>query len=225
MRAWTSSLVVMLATVAGTAAAQVPTTLPPAVITDTIMSSVTVDNHRKAPVTVYLATGKFDRRLGVVPPQSKGTLPLPDWAVSQGATVRLFAHAEDSFEDLSTDKFTLTNPARLAMVIRGYGEALPVAPTDTMMEKIPPEELANATVTVDNPRKVPVTVFAEAGPFAIRLGEVAANSRSTLRFPKAAINPFGSVTLFVHPQGGHDLASTKFSVKAGDHLGLRVPAN
>jgi len=222
MKILTSSLVVTLATVARIAAAQVPTVLPPAVITDTVASSVTVQNERKVPVTVYLATGKFDRRLGVVPALATQTLPLPDWAVTQ-SSVRLFAHPENSLEDLSTDKFTLVPPGRVKMIVRDQFAKPAVAPTDTMMQIIPPEELANATITVDNPRDVPVTVFAEAGPFAARLGEVAAKGRRTLRFPKSVISPFGSIRVFVRPQGGLDLTSTQLTVRQGDHLGLRVP--
>ena len=61
---------------------QNPQMLPPAVITDTVVNSVTVQNHRNAPVTIYLESGNFDRRLGEVPAKDTKTLPLPPWAAS-----------------------------------------------------------------------------------------------------------------------------------------------
>jgi hypothetical protein len=224
MKVLTSSLVVMLATAAGIASAQAPTTLPPAVTTDAAANAVTVRNDRDVPVTVYLSTQHFDQRLGVVPALATQTLVLPAAAVNQGATVQLVAHPQNSFEDFATDKFTLA-PGRFEMVVRAQFAVADVAPTDTMMEMIPPEELDNATVTVDNPRAVPVTVFAESGPFTVRLGQVAPNSRETLRVPKSAMSSFGSIRLFVHPQGGLDLVSGPITARPGDHLGLRVTAH
>lgn len=94
-----------------------------------------------------------------------------------------------------------------------------------MMEVIPPEELADATLTVDNPRAEPVTVFADQGPFDVRLGQVPAHSRVTLRFPKSVIAPDESIRIFVHPEGGFDLASETLDVRPAQHLGLRVPLN
>jgi hypothetical protein len=88
---------------------------------------------------------------------------------------------------------------------------------------IPPEELADATLTVENPRGVAVTVFAEQGDFDVRLGQVPAHGRVTLRFPKSVADVVDSMRIFVHPDGGVDLASETLHVKRGEHLGLRVP--
>ena len=205
------------------ASAQIPQKLPPSVTTDTTSNSVTVQNNRKVPVTVYLESGIFDRRLGTVPALEMKTLPLPAWAVKGATTVRLFAHPADEMEDLATEKFQLQPPGRIGMVIRTRESMMAPGPRDTMMEVIPPEELVNATITVDNPRNVPVTVFAEAGIFDVRLGQVPAKQRVTLRFPKSVLSPYRSVQIFIQPKNGIDLVSETLAVRQGDHLGLRVP--
>jgi hypothetical protein len=205
------------------ASSQIPQRLPPSITTDTVGNSVTVQNHWKVPVTIYLESGAFDRRLGVVPALATKTLPLPTWAVRGGTTVRLFAHPADAFEDLATESFQLQPPGRIGMIVRTREEMSASPPRDTMLEFIPAEELAEATLTVDNPRNVPVTVYAEAGRFDVRLGQVPANQRATLRFPKSVISPLQSVQIFVQPKNGLQLASQSMIVKKGDHLGLRVP--
>lgn len=215
--------VTLLAGGASAAAAQEPTRLPPAIIIDTMRNSVTVENHRKVSVTMYLEAGTFDRRLGVIPAMATSTVPLPSWAVRGNARVRLFARPTNEVADLVSEEFTLKPPGRIAMVIPTRAEMQTVAPTDTMSAVIPPEELANATLTVDNPRNVPVTVYAESGTFDVRLGQVAPRSRLTLRFPKSVISPFGTVEIFLHPQNGIDLSSDALKVRPGDHLGIRVP--
>jgi hypothetical protein len=205
------------------ASGQIPQKLPPSITTDTIGSSVTVQNHWKVPVTIYLESGAFDRRLGVVPPLATKTLPLPAWAVNGVSDVRLFAHPADEVEDLATERFRLPPPGRIGMVVRTREEMFAPAPRDTMMEMIPPEEIDEATLTVENSRNVPVTVYAEAGMFDVRLGQVAANQRTTLRFPKSVVSPMRSVQIFVQPKNGSQLASQSMTVRKGDHLGLRVP--
>ena len=111
------------------------------------------------------------------------------------------------------------------MVVPRSGDMRLPPPRDTMTAVIPPEDLADATLTVDNPRSEPVTVLAEQdGSIDVRLGEVPAHARATLRFPKSVVLPDGSIRVFVHPEGGSDLASETLQVRQGEHLGLRVPA-
>jgi hypothetical protein len=226
MRRLIPAVLLGLVGVAPVAPAQNPAELPPAVITETAINAVTVHNERSVPVTIFLETGRFDRRLGVVPALDTKTLPLPAWAVEGRTTARVFARAEDDVADMVTEHFTLTPPGRFQMIVpnrTAMNAIMQGEPTDTMTAAIPPEHLANATLTVDNPRDVPVTVFAEAGMFAVRLGEVPAKSRATLHFPDRVVSPFSTVTIFVHPQGDFDLRSHVLSVRAGQHLGLRVP--
>lgn len=213
-------LALALAPLPRAARAQPPQKLPPVVTTDTV-HAVTVQNHRKVPVTVYMEYGQFDRRLGTVEPFGLTTLRLPGWAVQGRQRVRLLVHPEGEAGDLASATFQLAPPARLALVVPPRG-GFPVSP-DTMLEVLPPEDLVETTITVDNPRAVAVTVLAEHGPFAARLGVVPARSRATLRFPRRVVNQAGSVTLIIHPEGGRDLASQSFRVQREAHLGLRVP--
>jgi hypothetical protein len=224
MRTQIATLALGLTTLAGVAQAQNAHRLPRVVTTDTSADAVTVQNNRKVPVTIYMDYGQFDRRLGIVPALQTATLRLPAWAVKGHTRVQLFAHPEGEVSDLETQEFSLKPPGRIGMLVPSQSE-MGWSPSDTMTAEIPPEELADATLTVDNPRAVPVTVFADQGPFDVRLGQVPAHSRMTLRFPKSVILPDNSIQVFVHPDGGLDLASEDLEVRRGEHLGLRVPLN
>jgi hypothetical protein len=187
-------------------------------------NSVTVQNNRAVPVTVYMEYGEFDRRLGIVPAQQTATLALPAWAVSDRQMIQLFVHPEGQVEDLSSQDFSLAPPARLGILVPASGN-MPEVRTRTMRAVIPPEELADATLTVDNPRDRAVTVYAEQGEFDVRLGAVPAHSRLTLPFPRSVVAADNSVQIFVHPDGGADLSGDVMQVRQGQHLGLRIPAH
>lgn len=214
---------VLLGALAGPAHAQAATS-PGSAATDPIAApdQVTVQNDRPVPVTVSMELGDLDRELGVVPPYDVRTLPLPAWAVRGRSAVELLAHPEGAVDDLTTAEFTLRAPARLALVVPPVG-GFPAPPPDRMLADIPATEQGDATVTVDNPRAAAVTIYAEQGPFDMRVGEVPAHSQATLPLPKAAVRPSDGIELLVHPASGEDLASGTLAVHPGDHLGLRVP--
>jgi hypothetical protein len=214
------AVLVCLALSSRSALAQAPMhSLPD--LPDSSANSLTVQNGRKTPVTIYLVNGGLDRRLGVVDGFSDATLPLPSWAVRSKATVRLVARTANPALDLATGDIKLQAPARLGMVIPTT--ELAFARTDTMSVMISPDDAGHATITVDNPRSMPVNVFGTNGPFDVRIGQVAPRSRATLRFPSALVTTSNSVTVLVRPQSGLELASDKLRVRVGDHLALRVP--
>lgn len=223
MRPRLTVLVIGLGALVRVSAAQQPPRLPPVRTTDSSVNALTVQNERKVPVTIYVDYGRFDRRLGVVPPFNTVTLPIPAWAVQGRTRVQLFAHPEGETDDLASRAFTLAPPGRLAMVIPARGTMPAPLPGDTMTAVLPPEALSDATLTVDNPRATAVTVFADAGNYAVRLGRVPARTRATLRFPRSVVLPDQSVRVFVDPDGGSDLGSQLLHIRAGQHLGLRVP--
>jgi hypothetical protein len=223
MRSQITALVLGLGALARVATAQVPQRLPPTVTADTV-NAVTVHNQRNVPVTVYVEFGQFDRRLGVVQPYDAATLRLPAWAVQGRARIQLFVHPEGEVDDLGTQQFALRPPGRIALVVPPRGR-MPETSPDTMMVMIPPEDLAEATLTVDNPRDRPVTVYAEHGTIDVRLGQVPARGRATLRFPRSVVLPNESIRIFVHPAGGRDLSSEFLKIQRGQHLALRVPAH
>ena len=185
-------------------------------------NSVTVQNDRPVPVTVYMEYGAFDRRLGIVPAQTTATLALPAWAVSERQSIQLFVHPDGEAEDLASQDFSLTPPARLGILVPAQG-SMPPTPRRIMRAVIPSEELADATLTVENPRDRAVTVFAEQGEFDVRLGQVPARSRITLPFPKSVVRSDQTIQIFVHPDAGADLSSDTMQLRQGQHLGLRVP--
>ena len=222
MRSLMTVVALGIGVLARVASAQVPQPLPPTVTADTAVNTLTVQNQRKVPVTIYLERGRFDRRLGIVPAYDTKTLPLPAWAVEGETAIRLVAHPEGEVADLATQVFSLHPPARLGMVVPPWGTTPPL-PGDTMSAVIPPEAPAEATLTVDNPRRRAVTVFAKQGRFDVRLGRVEARSRTTLRFPESIILPTRAIRIFVHPDGGVDLESQLIAIRQGEHLALRVP--
>ena len=221
MKTKTAMLLLGLTTLARIAPAQAQTARL-AGRPDTAANTVTVQNDRSGPFTIYLEYGRFDRRLGIVPALRTRRLPIPTALVGH-ETVQLFAHPEGAAEDLASQEFELRPPARIGMIVPPNGGF--AQNVHHMRAVIPPEEMADATITIDNPRAVPVTVFAERGEFDVRLGEVPAKSRATLRFPKSVVGPGESIQIFVHPEGGEDLGSTTMQVRQGEHLGLRVPRN
>jgi hypothetical protein len=228
MKTKIAALVLGLATLGGVARAQsAQARLAVATTDDPPANTVTVQNDRKTPVTIYLEYGVFDRRLGNVPALQTATLPLPSWMVNARERVQLVAEPEKGAGDFVTQWFSLEPPGRIGMVVAPPG-GLPPEPGDTMLAVIPPEELADATLTVENPRKMAVTVFAELPDMDgldVRLGKVPAHGSATLRFPKSVVGPNNAIRVFVHPDGGFDLSSQIMEVRRGEHLGLRVPAH
>ena len=182
---------------------------------------VDVQNERAVPVTVYLKSGRFDRRLAQVPARATRTLTLPAWVLSGRNDVALLVHAEGE-SDLGFRTYVVRSGDRLSLQIPATG-MMPAAPDDAMTAPLTPEELEATTITVDNPHDRAVTVYAEHGMYDVRLGIVPPRERATLRFPKAVVGRDRAVRIFVHPEGGTDLATSLLRVKKGEHLGLKVP--
>jgi hypothetical protein len=101
--------------------------------------------------------------------------------------------------------------------------AAPRDSSEVMTAVIPPDERAETTLTVENERNVPVTIYAEEGDFDHPLGRVGAHDESTFVLPAWLSGPGQGVRLFVHPLNGFDLASDLLDVTRGEHIGVRVP--
>jgi hypothetical protein len=101
--------------------------------------------------------------------------------------------------------------------------AAPRDSSDAMTAFIPPDERAEATLTVENERNVPVIIYAEEGDFDHELGRIGAHDESTLVLPAWLSGPGQGVRLFVHPVNGFDLASGPLDIERGEHIGIRVP--
>jgi hypothetical protein len=198
--------------------AQPPTRLPVTRVIGDTMKLVTVQNDRSTPVTVYLESAGFDRRLGVVAAGEVATLPLPAWAVNGRRTLRLLARPEGSGVSVATPFFAVSGVVRVGLLVPPSG----IASIDSVPVPLTAEERASTTITIDNPRNKPMTVFAEQGLRSVRLGEVPANTRATLSFPKDLIARGDAIRVFVRPVGGMDVATRALNLKTGDHIAVEI---
>jgi hypothetical protein len=179
---------------------------------------ITVNNTRDVPAVVYLQRDVMETRLGTVPAQSTTILNLPTY-LQRGEEIRVFVHPEGGM-DLSTGEEPLRVGETLSIVV----------PTNNTgyVRELPPEVIPNpgdetTTVTVNNLRDARVTVFLESGDFDYRIGTVPATQERTLYLPKSLVEQHESVEIFVHPEGGLDLASETFQMNPGAHMFIRVP--
>jgi hypothetical protein len=186
---------------------------------DNHATTVTVDNSRDVPVVVYLDRGPFDTRLGTVPPHEIRKLQLPE-SLAEGEEIQVFVHPEKGV-DLSTQDLTVKIGENLDIYVPendvGY---IPPPPPRT----IPNPGEGTTTVTVQNNRAVPVTVFLETGRFDTRIGTVPADKELTLMVPEWVVRAKPTVEIFVHPEGEADLSSSTFDLSSGAHLFVKVPA-
>ncbi len=198
---------------------QPPTRLPVTRVIGDTMKLVTVQNDRSTPVAVFLQAGGIDRRLGVVAAGDVATLPLPAWAVNGRSTVRLLARAEGAGFGVATPSFPVSGSVRIGLLVP---PSAGVASIDSVPVPLTAEERASTTITIDNPRNKPMTVFAEQGVRSVRLGEVPANTQVTLSFPKDLIRRGDAIRVFVRPAGGNDVATRAMNLKTGDHIAVEI---
>ena len=216
-------LAIGLATLSTEAAAQTtpqpPTRLPVTRVIGDTMSFVTVQNDREVSVAVYMESGTLERRLGVVPARAVATLAVPSWAVRGRSNVRLLARPEGEGFNLATTSFALTGAVRLGLLVPPRAG---IASIDSVPVPLTAEERASTTITIDNPGNRSMTVFAEQGVRLVKLGEVAANTQATLRFPRDLVRRGSDIRVFVRPAGGTDVATRPLNLKQGDHLAMEI---
>lgn len=210
---------VTLTSVAAAQGTQPPTRLPAARVLGDTTNIVTVQNDRASAVTVYMENGAFDRRIGVVAAGKTVTLPLPAWAVNGRTTLKLFARADGEAGDLTTQSFDLKGVKRIGMLIPPSGG---IADCDSIPVTLSPDELASTTLTIDNQRDKPMTVYAEQGNYSIRLGDVKAGEKATLRFPKSIIRKDNTIRVFARPAGSLDLSTRALALRSGDHIAMVI---
>lgn len=189
--------------------------------TSDLSGSVVVQNDRNVPVTVYVENGSLDTKIGTVDALHTATLPLPSWVTSK-PNVSFAIHPARGL-DLEANAFDVHPGVRLGLVVRNPGDGWvgesPAAPRLTA--SLPPSELGRATVTIENGRKSDELVLLERGSFETRLGTVAANSTETFLIPPGLVGTEAQIVL--HSRKGEDLESASLVVRAGEHLGVRVP--
>lgn len=182
------------------------------------LTTLTVDNTRDVPVVVYLERGDFDIRLGTVNAHTTRALDLPG-TIEDGEEIQVFVHPEGGV-DLATREMTVKRGGNLTVLVPA-NETGYVPPKPHELAVTP--DMGKTTLTVENDRNVPVTVFIQEGDFDTRIGTVAAHQEQTLTVPERLTRENPEAEVFVHPEGQGDLASWFLELKSGSHLFVRVP--
>jgi hypothetical protein len=181
-------------------------------------TTVTVQNDRGVPVTVFADEGDLDRRLGAVGPDTTVTFRLTMPLVGEPTDVQIVAEPRGEF-DLAAD-LSVRPGSHLAVLVPSAADLRPVPPAP-MVDPHPDDP--NTSVTVRNGRSQEVVVFLEHGEFDTRLGSVPARRTATLRIPRWLTNE-GGVRLVLQPRSGFALITEPRRIPAGHHLGVVVPA-
>jgi hypothetical protein len=198
---------------------QPPTRLPVATVVGESGKSVTVQNDRKTPVTLYLDAGRVDRAIGTVAAGATSTLPLPDWAVRGQKTVRMVARVDRDAKAIASYAVPLGEDRRYGLLIPP-AEGLPLG--DSMFVSLPVGAANTATVTIENQRDRSVTVYAEQGLMFMRLGEVDAKRSETLRVPESLTASKTPIRIFARLGGAAAVATQGLRVRQGDRLAIIV---
>jgi len=195
-----------------------PATLAP----DTSSVTLTVQNNRNVPVTVFAERGDLDIRIGEVPALRTTTMPMPNWVTDEGDELQIFVHPEGGM-DLNAEVFDVHAGAHLALEVPTNPNGYVPKPAPQLTAVLPPNELHATTVTVTNQRDVNVVIYLENGDFDVRLGTVPASSTRTLGVPERFAHGQQSIDMIVHPERGFDLETQTLDLRKGTHLGLIVP--
>lgn len=185
-------------------------------------TTLAVENTRSVPVVVYLDQGQtYEVRLGIVQPHMKTTLKLP-LKLEQGEAIQIVVHPEGGSDLTTPDGFRVGKTGTVDVYIPTNDVGWVPAPAARPIPRSA-EGATGTTLTVTNSRDVPVVVFLERGDFDARLGTVAARKDATFPIPQALVGGLHSVDIFLHPEGGADLASQRFDITPGAHLLINVP--
>jgi hypothetical protein len=157
--------------------------------------------------------------IGTVAGNSTATLELPEWVLKGKRMITVVAVAEPTATPIASYAVEVTDGRRLGLLVPP-AEGLPNA--DSLLVALP-RGLGNAaTVTVENARSQPVSVFAEQGLRFVKLGEIAAGQRETLALPAMMVKNDGAVRVFARPLGATERATQALRVKEGDHIAVIV---
>ena len=178
--------------------------------------TVEVQNNFDQPIVVFLEHGRFDRRLGTVEAGSTAALALPEWLARGGDRIQLFV-VRPGGQRIGSQWFEVRPGSAIGMIV-------PSAPSRSaeIYRELTAEELFKTTLTVFNERDTEVVLFAQEGPFEVRLGTVPANGTATLEFPASVVRPDRSITVVARPKTGFDLESYPLQLRTDSHLALRL---
>jgi hypothetical protein len=211
-----SAIFVFSATVAS-AQQQPATRLPAATATETV-KTVTVQNDRASAVTLFVDVGRVDRAIGTIAAGEIGTIALPEWATKGKRAVQVVARAQGESGEAATYTLPMNESRPLGVLVPPRGG---VPTVDSVLVTLPAGAANKATVTVNNTRSTPVTVYAEQGLLFVPLGEVSARSEATLVMPETLLKRSGEIRVFTRA-GASDVATRALKLKAGDHVSVIV---
>lgn len=183
-------------------------------------TTLAVQNARGVPVVVYLERGVFDTRLGTVAPHGEEELPLPP-RLADGEKFFVMVHPEGGFDLRTRDALVVRRGEALHLYVPTSNDGFVPPPAP---EAIPNPGFEGATLTVENPSDRTVVAFIERGEFDTRIGTVRPGDSRTFELPEALAERAGSVDVFLHVEGGADLASTTFELAPRAHLLVKVPS-
>ncbi len=209
-----------LASVAGAQdTTQAPTRLPSAKVTAEAGKAVTVQNDRTEAIRFFVEAGKAETMLGLVAPNSTTELQLPAWTVKGRRSIAVLAVAEASAKVIARYEVPVV-PGQMMGLLVPPADGLPAG--DSLLIALPKGIGSAATVTIENERAQPVTIFAEQGLRFVRLGEVAARQQGTLALPKSVLSGKDGVRIFARPVGAADRSTQSLKLKEGDHIAVIV---
>lgn len=202
-----------------TSGTQPPTRLPASTVMGEVGKTITVQNDRQTPVTLYLDAGRVDRAIGTVAAGAVGSVAIPEWSVRGQRTVKVVARIDRDAKAIASYVVPLSDDRTFGLLVPPAG-GLPSG--DSMLVTLPKQSANVATVTVDNKRAGTVTVFAEQGLLFVRLGEVAAQSQETLRVPESLTKSNAPIRVFARPEGAATVSTKGLRVEQGDHIAVIV---
>jgi len=198
---------------------QPPTRLPASTVTAAEGRSVTVQNDRAETVRFFVDAGKVERAIGAVPAGATEQLELPSWAIKGKRTIAVLAYAEGIAYPVAAYEVPVADSKLLGLLVPP-ANGLPM--NDSVLVQLPAGMANAATVTIENARALPVTVYAEQGLRFVRLGEVAANQQGTLALPESLISSKEAVRIFARPAGAAERATQPLKLREGDHVSVIV---
>ncbi|MCC6245973.1 MAG: hypothetical protein IT353_24280 [Gemmatimonadaceae bacterium] len=201
------------------AGSQPPARLPATTVVGEAGKTLTVQNDRQTPVTLYLDAGRVDRAIGTVAAGAIGSVTIPEWSLRGQRTVKVVARVDRDAKAIASYVVPVSDDRTFGLLVPP-ASGLPSG--DSIVVSLPTNSANAATVTVDNKRAGAVTVFAEQGLMFVRLGEVAAHQQETLRVPESLTKSKAAIRVFARPEGAATVSTKGVRVEQGDHIAVIV---
>ena len=179
--------------------------------------TVTIQNNRSVPVTVFVERGNFDTPIGTVDADRETVLSVPRYLANDG-DVRIVIHPKRGL-DLESPYLRLPMTGTLPILVPLNDTGWQPQPHDV----IPAPAPGSTTLTVENSRDQPVDIYVQRGEFDTHLGQVEPLHFRTFDLPPSLAREEADVQVFVRPKSGFEMSSQFFLLKPHAHLEVKVP--